>query len=207
MYARTTTVQGDPGAVDDGVEYVRDAVRPMLLNTSGCVGMSMLADRRVGRCIVTSAWATEEAVRASAEVVRDSRSRVAEVLRAATVDIREWEIAVLHRVHPAGDGAAARVIWSEGTPDRLDRTVDAFRLALLPRLEQLPGFCSASLLVDRATGEASTTTTYASRGALLRSREQGAALREEFAGDVGARIAEVGEFDLAVAHLRVPELA
>ena len=55
MYARTTTVRGDPQAVDDGVAYVREAVWPMLRTMSGCVGMSMLADRDAGRCIVTAA--------------------------------------------------------------------------------------------------------------------------------------------------------
>ena len=61
MYARTTTVRGDPQAVDQGTTHVRDTVWPALQGMSGCVGMSMLADRQSGRCIVTAAWATEEA--------------------------------------------------------------------------------------------------------------------------------------------------
>ena len=207
MYARTTTVRGDPGAVDEGIEYVRDAVWPMLQNMSGCVGMSMLADREAGRCIITAAWATEEAMRASAESVRDSRSKAAEVLRADTVDIQEWEIAALHRVHPAGPDACARVIWTEADPSSLDGMVDAFRMSLLPRMEELPGFCSVSLMVDRMTGRASAAVTYESRDAMMRSRQMGTALRDDFAAAMGARITEVAEFDLALAHLRVPEMA
>lgn len=207
MYARTTTVRGDPSAVDDGIEYVRDAVWPMLQHMSGCVGMSMLADREAGRCIVTTAWATDEAMRASAESVKDPRSRTAEALRADTVDIQEWEIAALHRMHPAGDGACTRVIWTEATPDRIEGMVDAFRMTLIPRMEEIPGFCSVSLMVDRATGRASAAVTYESRDALMRSRDMGKAMREEFASAMGARITEVAEFDLAMAHLRVPEMA
>ena len=207
MYARTTTVRGDPGAVDEGIEYVRDAIWPMLQNMSGCVGMSMLADREAGRCIVTAAWATEEAMRASAESVRDSRSKAAEVLRADTVDVQEWEIAALHRVHPAGDGACARVIWSEADPAALDGMVDSFRMSLLPRMEDLPGFCSVSLMIDRNTGRSTAAVTYESRDALERSREMGSALRDEFGTAMGVRITEVAEFDLAIAHLRVPEMA
>ena len=207
MYARTTTVRGDPGAVDEGIEHVRDAVWPMLQHMSGCVGMSMLADREHGCCIVTAAWATEEAMRASAESVRDTRSKAAEVLRADTVDIHEWEIAALHRVHPAGEGACARVVWTEADPAALDGMIDAFRMSLLPRMEDIPGFCSVSLMVNRLTGQGTAAITYESRDALERSREAGAALREEFATAMGARITDVAEFDVALAHLRVPEMA
>jgi len=167
----------------------------------------MLADREAGRCIITAAWATEEAMQASAESVRDSRSRAAEVLRADTVDVQEWEIAALHRVHAAGPDACARVIWTETDRESMDRMVDAFRMSLLPRMEELPGFCSVSLMVDRMTGRASAAVTYESRDALMRSRQMGAAMREDFATAMGARITEVAEFDLALAHLRVPEMA
>ena len=207
MYARTTTVRGDPGAVDEGIEYVRDAVWPMLQNMSGCVGMSMLADREAGRCIVTAAWATEEAMRASAESVKELRSQVAEVMRAELIEVAEWEIVAVHRAHAAGDGAWARVIWAEVDPGEMDDTVTAFRMSLLPRMEELPGFCSVSLMVDRMTGRTSSAVTYESRDALMRSRQMGAAMREDFATAKGARITEVAEFDLALAHLRVPEMA
>jgi len=207
MYARTTTVRGDPRAVDDGIAYCRDAVWPMLQSMSGCVGMSMLADRDEGRCIVTAAWATAEALRASAGSVQGLRSRTAEVLRADAVDVGEWEITALHRLQPAGDEACARVLWAEVEPGRMDGLVDAFRMSLLPRMEELPGSRSVSLLVDRGTGRASASITYGSRDALVRSRALGADLREEFAAPMGARITEVAEFDLVIAHLHVPEMA
>jgi hypothetical protein len=207
MYARTTIVRGDPTAVEDGIGYCRDAVWPMLQNMSGCVGMSMLADRDAGRCIITAAWATDEALRASAEAVRGLRSQTAEVLRADTVDVAEWEIAALHRVHAAGEDACARVIWADVEPGQLDGMIDAFRMSLLPRLEEIAGFCSVSFLVDRTMGKATTSITYESRDALVRSRHMAEALREEFAAAMGARVTEVAEFDLVLAHLRVPEMA
>jgi len=207
MYARTTTVRGDPRAVDDGIAYCRDAVWPMLQSMSGCVGMSMLADRDEGRCIVTAAWASDEAMRASAGSVQGLRSRAAEVLRADAVDVGEWEIAALHRLQPAGEQACARVLWVEVEPGRMDGLVDAFRMSLLPRMEELPGFCSVSLMVDRGTGRASASITYGNRDDLVRSRALGADLREEFAAPMGARITEVAEFDLVIAHLHVPEMA
>ena len=207
MYARTTTVRGDPRAVDDGIAFIRDDVWPRVQRMDGCIGMSMLADREAGRCIVTAAWASEDAMRASATEVQESRRQAAEVLRAETVDIAEWEIAVLHRSRPAGDAACVRATWIDVPAGHVDGTVDALRMSLLPRLEDLPGFCSVSLLVDRLSSRAVAAVTYEDRAAMERAREQGAALREEFSRAVSSTITEVAEFDLAMAHLHVPEMA
>ena len=207
MYARTTTVRGDPRAVDDGIAFVRNDVWPMVQRIDGCIGMSMLADREAGRCIVTSAWASEDAMRASADQVQESRRQAAEMLRADAVDIAEWEIAVLHRSRPAGDAACVRGTWLDVPAGHVDEMVDTFRMSLLSRLEDLPGFCSVSLLVDRPGHRGVAAVTYEDRAALERTREQGAALREEFSRAMGARITEVAEFDLVMAHLHVPEMA
>jgi heme-degrading monooxygenase HmoA len=207
MYARTTTVRGDPRAVDDGIAFARSEVWPRLERMDGCVGMSMLADRGAGRCIVTAAWATEDAMRASADDVLELRRQLDEVLRAESVEIAEWEIAVLHRSRPAGEAACVRAIWSDVPAGRVDGMVDVFRMSLLSRLDDLPGFCSVSLLVDRGSLRAVAAVTYEDRAAMEQAREQGAALREEFSGAMGSTITEVAEFDLAVAHLRVPEMA
>ena len=207
MYARTTTVCGDPRAVDEGIAFARSDVWPRLERMDGCVGMSMLADRGAGRCIVTAAWATEDAMRASADDVRELRRQLDEALRAEAVEIAEWEIAVLHRSRPAGETACVRAIWSDVRAGRVDGMVDAFRMSLLPRLDDLPGFCSVSLLVDRGSLRAVAAVTYEDRAAMDRAREQAVALREEFSGAMGSTITEVAEFDLALAHLRVPEMA
>ena len=49
MYARTTTVRGDPSAMDEGIAHVRDVTWPELQHMSGCVGLSMLVERDAGR--------------------------------------------------------------------------------------------------------------------------------------------------------------
>ena len=74
-------------------------------------------------------------------------------------------------------------------------------------MEDLDGFCSASLLVDRSSGRAVSSATFESRAAMSRSRDKGAALRASSAKQSGATLVDVAEFDLALAHLRVPEMA
>jgi len=63
------------------------------------------------------------------------------------------------------------------------------------------------MMVDRRDGLTAVGTTYDSRDALARAGEQARANRDEFARAIGGQIADVGEFDLVLAHLRVPETA
>ncbi len=206
MYARSTTVHGQPRSIDAGVMFLRDEVMPHLLAMDGCVGLSMLVDRTSGRCIVTSAWRTEEAMRASESQVRSVRDRAAEVL-GGSAEVREWEIAVLHRDHTSGPGACVRVTWLQMDPQHVDRMVDVFKMMLLPEIQEFEGFCSTSLLVDRTSGRAVASVTFDSSEAMQRSRQRGSTVRERGVREVSGEISEVAEFDLALAHLRVPEMA
>ena len=65
MYARSTAIQAQPSSIDAGIAHVRDTVLPSLEGTDGCVGLSLLVDRKSGRCIATSSWESDEAMRAS----------------------------------------------------------------------------------------------------------------------------------------------
>ena len=115
-------------------------------------------------------------------------------------------MAYLHRDHRAGDGACARVTWTEADPASTDRIIDAFKMGIMPRVAQLEGFCSASLLVDRSSGRACVTATYDSVEAMATARDAAMGLRADLAQETGMRVTEVAEFELAVAHLDVPEL-
>src|SRR3954447_23893952 len=66
MHARSTTIKADPEKLDAGIAYVRDEVLPTVQQIDGCIGLSMLTDRESGRCIVATAWANEQAMRATA---------------------------------------------------------------------------------------------------------------------------------------------
>ncbi|TQN42069.1 hypothetical protein FHU33_1462 [Blastococcus colisei] len=204
MYARSATVNGNPASVDDAVAYLRAKVMPALYGLDGFVGLSMLCDRDSGRCIATTSWQTEEAMHGSESPLHALRLRFAGIL-GGRPEVQEWEIAVLHRLHYAPDGACCRVIWSRGDPADAERTMDAFRLSLLPRLEDLPGFCSVSLLADRESGRAVTAVVYEGRAAMKAAAAMAQPMREEFARQMGGEITDVAEFDLALAHLRVPE--
>ena len=207
MYARSTTIRGNPGSLDDAIAYMRDEVWPVMQDMDGCVGLSMMCDRETGRCIATSAWADQQAMQASAEAVAPMRRHMMDRFGAGDdLEVQEWEIAVLHREHPAGDGACARITWTRADPGRVDQVLDMYRASLMPRIQEMPGFCSLSLLVDRQTGTDSLTAVYADRQAMDASRERVQGMREEFSRQLDMEVTDVAEFDLVLHHLRVPEL-
>jgi len=204
MFARSNTVRGDPEALSSGMAYVHDKVMPSVEQMEGCVGLSMLVDRAAGRCIVTTAWDDEAALAASSSGVQAMRERAAEIFR-GTVDVAEWEIAVLHRMRETGEGACAHVTWTSGDPASMDSWIDGLRMTMLAKLEELPGFCSVSMMADRRTGRGSTCVTYESRAAMEAARNRTTAMRDEFLHSVGREATEGAEFDVVLAHLRVPE--
>ena len=145
-------------------------------------------------------------MRASADAVRPVRDRAAELF-GGSADVEEWEIAVVHRDHRSNDGACVRATWVKVSPDQIDRGIDFYRTTILPALEELEGFCSASLLVDRASGRAVASATFDSAEAMERNRDQLDRIRATGSQDVSAEVLDVCDFELAVAHLRVPEMA
>jgi quinol monooxygenase YgiN len=205
LYARSASIRGNPDRIEKGVHHLREEVLPAVERTEGCVGMSVLTDPDGGRLVVATAWSDERALRATAEEDRTVQERLVEIVGGTQADVRKWEIAVLHRERPAGDGAGAQVTWARVAPDHVDELLAAYRENLLPRLQELPGFCSVSMLVDRKQGRTVSATSFESREALGLVRRHARSLREQFARPMGATIVDVAEMDLALAHLRAPE--
>ncbi len=120
-------------------------------------------------------------------------------------EVREWEIAVLHRDHQAPDGACCRITWLRTDPGRADQLLDMYRARIMPRIQEMPGFCSLSMLVDRDSGRAVSSVSYESRRAIEAAREAARGLRGQAVDGVGIDVLDVAEMELVLAHLRVPE--
>ncbi|WP_328387458.1 antibiotic biosynthesis monooxygenase [Nocardia sp. NBC_00416] len=206
MFARSTTIQAQPSAIDAGIAHMRDVVLPALQEIPGCIGLSLLVDRATGHCIATTAWGSEDAMNDSRERVGPLRDRALTTF-GASAQIEEWEIAGLHRAQHANEGACVRATWVKTDPSRLESAVEIYKAATLPAMEDLEGFCSASLMINRKSGRAVSCTSYASAEAMRAGREQSASLRVDAARRTGVEALDVREFELALAHLRVPEMA
>ncbi|HTM85779.1 MAG TPA: hypothetical protein VL179_12925 [Mycobacterium sp.] len=205
MYARSTTIFARPSLIDRGVAHVRERVMPVLQGIDGYIGLSLLADRRSGRCIVTSSWLDHDLMRASDRWISPIRDETA-VLFGGDIRVADWEIKALHRGRLTKRGAVARCTWVKADPDQLDRWVGNYRASALPAMDSLDGFCSASLLVDRRSGRAVSCASFEHREAMDSTRDEATTLRADLLRMLGASQTDVGEFELALAHLRVPEL-
>ena len=192
MYARSTSVRGDPARIDEGISYVRDEVMPTVTSMDGCMGISMLVNRETGRGIVTTSWMSEDDMRATDGRVSAFRSRAGEIM-GGDPEVTEWEIGVMHREYDAREGSWCRVTWLTCPPDET-------------RLEDYDGFCSASMLVDRETGQCCGTARFDSREDLEATREMAQGMRERRSQESNVEFGDVEECELVIAHLRVPEL-
>jgi heme-degrading monooxygenase HmoA len=205
VYARSTTMIADPRAADDGIAFVRDEVWPSVKDMEGCLGISMLVDRESGKAIITTSWETEEAIAASREPVRSLRERGTEVTSSGQPVVEEWEVASMHRAHNAHPDAYVRTTWSHVEQENIDSALELYRAGMLPQIEQFEGFASASLLIDRSTGRAALSVAFDSREAMEGTRAAAQSMREQ-AEQAGIHVDEMAEFELAVAHLHIPEL-
>jgi hypothetical protein len=205
MYARSTTIQAQPASVAAGIAHVQGEVLPALKQLDGFIGLSMMVDRDSALCITTSAWQSDDAMRASAEQVEPVRTRAAEVL-GGSPDVAEWEIAVMHREHPTHADAGVRSAWLQLDPSGLDELIEIYRIQALPQIQGLDGFCSASFMVNRASGRAVSSACFDSRQAMDASRDAASQIRSAGTRQAKATVLDVREFELVVAHLRVPEL-
>ena len=205
VHARSTTFQARETEIDAGIRYVQEEVMPAIMAMDGCVGLSMMVDRETGRCIATSAWTDEQTMRAADAALEPMRAQAGTIL-GSDHRVDEWEIVVLHRDHQTSDSTCVRCTWLRTDPGQVDDAIEMFRSQVLPTAEEMNGFCSASLMVDRQTGRAVSSVTWDSREAMEGSREAATKLRSTVAEASGSQIEDVAEFSLILAHLRVPEL-
>jgi hypothetical protein len=205
VYARSTTTTAQGGRIDDGIAVINELM-PSMSDIEGWMGISMLVDRESRRCIATTSWESESAMRASIEQVKPLRERLVDSMGGGSPEIQEWEIAILHRDHNSPDGAAARVTWGRPRQGGMDATVDVIKTMVMPALESQNGFCSFSLLMNRDAGLLCGTVSFESMADLTATRDLAAQLRAKLSEQTGTEILDVMECELAVHHLRVPEL-
>ena len=74
-------------------------------------------------------------------------------------------------------------------------------------LEELDGFCSGSLLVDRASGRGVAAASFDNAEVMERNKDALDTIKATGNQEANAEVLDQCDFELAVAHLRVPEMA
>jgi hypothetical protein len=204
MLVRATTFHADPTRIDEGAAFVRERLVPVVEGLPGALGVSMLADRDSGVVTITSAWETMQARQDSAAPLAVLRQEVAQALGGGEPATELLELAVLDRRRLAEPGFWSRTTLVRIDPHRVDSAIDAYSASTLHDVQLLEGYCSAVLLVDRASGNGAVSVTFDSRTSLDASREAAAGLRATGSAKAGAEVTEVRESEIVIAGIRLP---
>jgi heme-degrading monooxygenase HmoA len=201
MLARLVTGQGSTIRLDELIRRYREELAPRLLGMDGCQGATLLVDRAAGRVLAISLWTTEAAEQASSAAMAPIREEEAKQIGATqplTVTVMETAVEDQTR-EPA---LLARVASFRIPPNRIDEAIGRFRGDSLASIQSMTGCKGTTLLVDRASGQFTTITRWATATAQQASHAALAPLREQFAKEMGATQQSTAEvFDIAVqAH-------
>jgi heme-degrading monooxygenase HmoA len=95
MHARVTTLELDPDRLDEAVAQLEEEDLPQFKSIDGFRGFTLLLDRKSGKVVATSYWATLEHMQASEEAMAATRERAAETGNAkGDPEIERFEVAL-----------------------------------------------------------------------------------------------------------------
>ena len=87
MYARVTTVQIQPGKIDDAIRIYQDSVVPAVKQQAGFRSTMLITDRASGKGMAITDWATEADLQANeaSGYYQEQLAKFAPILAAAPV--------------------------------------------------------------------------------------------------------------------------
>jgi hypothetical protein len=183
MYARVNTIFGKKDRVDAGISHVEGSDRAAVEATEGNRGLTTLVDREGGVIVALSYW-DEPAHSSEASLTRAREGAVA----AAEGDlvVENYEVAVTTRASVPTPGAVVRMVRVQQEPVRIGDGLAFIRDEVVPQLQVAPGFCSAEVLIDRASGGGVFVTAWADEGSSAGVESVLGRLRDEAVERVGA---------------------
>jgi heme-degrading monooxygenase HmoA len=92
MYARVTTLDMDPGNVDQVRDQLEREDVPKFEQLGGFKGMTLLTDRQSGKTVAVTFWDTQDDLRESEDAVKDARRRAAETGGAGEPQVERFEV-------------------------------------------------------------------------------------------------------------------
>lgn len=190
MFARFTTVRGDPQKIDTVTEYVDGPAREAVQATEGNRGFAVAADREAGRVVGLSFWNNLESLNNSEPRLAKTREEAASAL-GGQASFERYEVAVGFRHTIPERGAAARVIRFEVSPARVDEVISLMREEAVPRTKGAAGLCSFLQMINRETGAGMVITAWENPDAAHAFAPTAEQLRARASDRVGARFGDL----------------
>jgi heme-degrading monooxygenase HmoA len=202
MFARYTTVRGDPQKIDAAIEYVDGPAREAVEATEGNRGFAVCVDRPGGRLIGASYWDSLEALNNSESRLADSRDAAAKLL-SGEVSFERFEVVLGFRHSIPGRGAVARITRLEVDQGRIDEAITLINEETLARVKGAAGLCSFQLLLDRQTGHGMVTTAWEDQATAAAFRATAEQLRARASDRVGARFEPPETYEMIRTTVRL----
>jgi heme-degrading monooxygenase HmoA/predicted ester cyclase len=201
MHVRMNMLAGDPARVNEAARYLEGTARQEVEAQHGNRGMAFLTDADLGVCIVASYWDTADAMHASEQAVQVSRKEMTELI-GGTVTVEHYEVPIFVRRSRPKEGARTRLVSMDTSAADPDEAIEQFRKNAVPALMNMPGLCSAQLMVDRTARRGVVATTWEDTQALTASRSAAAQLRAGIMALTHAQLRSVQEYTLVFSSVR-----
>lgn len=159
LHARLDLVTADPAVLGVCIQYIQSEVRPATESQPGSLGLSLVASQEPGAAELESFWASDDALHAgeqAAAAVRDELARRA----GGSVTVERYGVPVFEQEAPLRGGEAVRLTRIEVKPSAIDDVIEAFGDSAVPLLAETPGFRSALLFADPASGQLISQTVW-----------------------------------------------
>lgn len=202
MFARYTTVRGDPAKVDAAVEYIDGAAREAVEATEGNRGFAVLADYGGGQVIGASYWDSAESMDASEPKLEDTRAAAAAALD-GELTIERFEVVLGFRQSIPARGAVVRLSRFEMDPSRADEALSLLREESVPRLKGADGLCSFLTLLDRERRAGIIVTSWENQAAAEAFWPVAEQLRARASDRVGIRFEPFDAFTMIRSTARL----
>ncbi len=218
MYARVTTTMMKVDKFDEGGVLFRDRVLPALTQMDGFKSIYELGDRKTGKSIVITLWATQAAMMTgeSNGAYQQALALFKDYVTAPPTQQDYKVVAQAQAQAPvpasavsAGQGGAtlyAKVTTSTNRLDKMDEGAALMGDSVFPAARQLDGFRGVYALGDRKTGKFLIVTLWATQDAMMAGESNGfyqqqlAKAKDIVAGPPAQQDYEVG----LQAHAPVP---
>jgi len=92
MFARVTTVEGDPDTLEAGVKLIQETVIPTARELPGFQGGYWLADRDAGKMLGITLWASKDELDASEETANRLRTDTTQEAGSTIGSVERFEV-------------------------------------------------------------------------------------------------------------------
>ena len=203
LHVRLSQITAGTLALDGCIKYIEGDVRPALESQPGNLGLLLLALPEPGVAIMESFWASQLELQASENTDRILRGELAR-RASGPVTVEHYEVVIFEREARLRGRQTVRLTRMEIKPSGVDDVIDVFGDTVVPSLAGTPGFCSALLFADPASGRLISETVWRDAQTQAAGPSVAAIIRANVLDEDNCEIRAVEDYMLVYNWVRAP---